>query len=123
MNHSWSGDAACKGMDPSLFYIGQHETVSEEVVFTCRMCPVREDCLDYALVHERDGYWGGTSAQTRKRLRRERHISLATPSWSDSFSCGTAAGYQRHRRRDEPACAACRHAKAARQSRDRVRSA
>ena len=108
MNHPWSGDAACKGMGPARFYIERGAEVDQEVVFTCLMCPVREECLDYALVHERDGYWGGTSSQTRKRLRRQRRINLKTPKAFEVQGCGTAAGYTRHLRNGEEACVACK---------------
>ena len=39
----------------------------------CRQCPVRAECLDYALDHnERFGVWGGLSEAERQRLRRQR---------------------------------------------------
>jgi WhiB family transcriptional regulator, redox-sensing transcriptional regulator len=40
----------------------------------CALCPVRDDCLGYALELEIDyGVWGGTTPAERKRLlRRDR---------------------------------------------------
>jgi hypothetical protein len=43
----------------------------------CRTCPVREECLDYALRNDiRHGVWGGTSQSARRKLlnqRKRRH--------------------------------------------------
>ena len=37
----------------------------------CRGCPVRVECLDYALDHgERYGVWGGMSERERRLLKR-----------------------------------------------------
>lgn len=38
---------------------------------TCLACPVRAECLAYALHHSIDeGIWGGTGVRDRQRLRR-----------------------------------------------------
>ena len=38
---------------------------------TCLGCPVRHECLQYALDHdERFGIWGGLSERERRRLKR-----------------------------------------------------
>ena len=37
----------------------------------CRGCPVKDECLDYALAaNEHYGVWGGASERERRRLRR-----------------------------------------------------
>jgi WhiB family transcriptional regulator, redox-sensing transcriptional regulator len=37
----------------------------------CMACPVREECLDYALSNdERFGIWGGLSERERRRAKR-----------------------------------------------------
>jgi WhiB family redox-sensing transcriptional regulator len=37
----------------------------------CMGCPVKQECLDYALRRdERFGVWGGLTAQQRRRLKR-----------------------------------------------------
>ena len=39
----------------------------------CEVCPVRVDCLEYALANRLDyGVWGGTSERERQRILRER---------------------------------------------------
>lgn len=39
----------------------------------CGRCPVKDDCLDFALANrEHYGIWGGTSERERRRIRRRR---------------------------------------------------
>ena len=39
----------------------------------CAVCPVRIECLEYALeAGEQHGVWGGTSERERRRIRRAR---------------------------------------------------
>lgn len=68
----WMRDAACRGLDPELFFpeVGQRTT---EAVEACSRCPVREQCLEYALAHrERAGVWGGLGELQRRKVIRER---------------------------------------------------
>jgi hypothetical protein len=44
-----------------------------------RECPVKEECLEYALAHgERWGVWGGKSERERRYLQRARKKALRT---------------------------------------------
>lgn len=67
MNH-WRQYAACKGMDPEVFYpnAGRNERVQK----LCDPCPVKAECLEFARVTEtpklRHGIWGGVSARERE---------------------------------------------------------
>jgi hypothetical protein len=38
----------------------------------CNVCPVKVECLDYALANHEVGTWGGTTAYQRVQLGRER---------------------------------------------------
>ncbi|HET7488705.1 MAG TPA: WhiB family transcriptional regulator [Acidimicrobiales bacterium] len=72
MNLSWRQRAACRGVDPDVFYPGDDEQ-AEEAKAICGICPVREACLEYALVNrERDGVWGGATERERRRILRQR---------------------------------------------------
>ena len=61
----WFADAACKGVDPALFF--PDEALGEErdhyfvqAKRVCLTCPVRLQCLEHALATgERHGVWGG----------------------------------------------------------------
>ncbi len=66
----WRTLAACRGMDPDLFYPTRGED-SWDVRQVCKGCPVRTECLQFALDNnETFGIWGGTSAKERWRTRR-----------------------------------------------------
>jgi WhiB family redox-sensing transcriptional regulator len=71
-NLSWRQRAACKGVDPDIFYPSSDEE-AEEAKSICAQCPVRETCLEYALANrERDGVWGGATERERRRMVRQR---------------------------------------------------
>lgn len=75
MNVSWRQRAACRGVDPDVFYPISDED-AEEAKSICRECPVREACLEYALANrERDGVWGGATERERRRIIRHRRKS------------------------------------------------
>ena len=75
MNLSWRQRAACRGVDPDTFYPSAEEE-AEEAKSICRVCPVRESCLEYALANrERDGVWGGATERERRRIIRQRRKS------------------------------------------------
>jgi WhiB family redox-sensing transcriptional regulator len=75
MNLSWRQRAACRGVDPDIFYPASDEE-ADEAKAVCGVCPVREACLEYALVNrERDGVWGGATERERRRMIRQRRKS------------------------------------------------
>jgi WhiB family transcriptional regulator, redox-sensing transcriptional regulator len=72
---AWRQSAACRGVDPDIFYPVSDEE-AEEAKAVCRSCTVRETCLEYALAHrERDGVWGGATERERRRIIRQRRRS------------------------------------------------
>lgn len=79
---AWQDQGACRGPAAAGldFYPVEREDrwPAESVLarLLCLTCPVRTDCLDHALTNEADGIWGGTSAKTRRHLRRELGITL-----------------------------------------------
>lgn len=66
----WMADALCAQTDPELFFpvVGGS---GREAKRLCRPCPVRAQCLTFALEHHERGVWGGTSEKERDELRRE----------------------------------------------------
>src|SRR5215475_10375410 len=75
---AWESEALCRGSD-ELFCRKLNESEAERVQReraakqVCGICPVREECLDYALrVRELVGVWGGLNALERLDLMRER---------------------------------------------------
>lgn len=83
----WRDQAACRGYRTSIFVPSDGDTphaVDPTAAALCDGCPVRPDCLDYALNHTVHGYWGGTSERQRRRLRRlhgivPTHLTIPDP--------------------------------------------
>lgn len=68
---SWRNSAACRGMDPGLFYGVRGGAVPREVTAACASCPVRAECLEWALRTGDDfAYLGGTTPGQRRDMRR-----------------------------------------------------
>ena len=67
----WVVFAACREADPDFFFPSNKEE-EDRALALCATCPVRIDCLEYALeARERFGIWGGLTEKQRKRwLRR-----------------------------------------------------
>ena len=68
----WRQDAACRDLDTAVFFPETDEEAAQALA-VCATCPVREACLEFALVtRQDDGVWGGMTETERKRLRRRR---------------------------------------------------
>lgn len=68
----WSPEALCAQTDPEAFFPekGGSPKVAKKV---CVGCPVRPECLEYALAtDQRFGVWGGMSEGQRRKLRKAR---------------------------------------------------
>jgi len=75
MSLSWRQSAACRGVDPDVFYPASEEE-ADEAKSVCAQCNVRQTCLEHALAtRERDGVWGGATEKERRRLVRQRRKS------------------------------------------------
>ncbi|MCF3119002.1 WhiB family transcriptional regulator [Streptomyces arenae] len=71
----WLRRAACRNADPELFFpVGAQGPALRDVRAAkriCASCPVRRECLDWALTTgQTSGVWGGTSEEERVTLRR-----------------------------------------------------
>jgi WhiB family transcriptional regulator, redox-sensing transcriptional regulator len=64
--------AACRGVDPELFFPGSDES-AEPALRVCRSCPIEADCLAWALAKQETwGVWGGTTERRRRQILRAR---------------------------------------------------
>jgi hypothetical protein len=72
----WQAHAACRGEageNLPLFFPTQEEG-SIPAKKICHGCPVRDECLEYALaLNINYGIWGGLSINTRRKIRKERY--------------------------------------------------
>lgn len=60
----WRQAAACRGLDPEMFFAGRGENDTyESAIAVCATCPVVEECREHAVERDiRKGVWGGGSA-------------------------------------------------------------
>jgi WhiB family transcriptional regulator, redox-sensing transcriptional regulator len=72
MDNNWMARGDCRYEPPATFF--PSDGVGVEVAKRiCATCPVREQCLEYALDNRIDhGVWGGTSERQRRRLLKKR---------------------------------------------------
>jgi len=75
-SEDWVERGSCRSHDPEIFFpvsttgIGRIDT--EQAVAICRGCPVRQECLQWALrAGEAHGIWGGTTPEQRRYMRHE----------------------------------------------------
>lgn len=117
--HDWRDNAACRDIDPELFFpagIGTEDPQTVEAKAFCKVfCTVRLECLDWALTHGEDwGVWGGTTpAERRGTLRRRTNLAEG--------KCGNGhpwtAENVRHDKRGGEYCVLCRRGSAAKTNR------
>lgn len=68
----WMAEGECKKFPPGYFFPSDGTGV-EAAKAVCRICVVREICLEYALTNRIDhGVWGGESERERRRILSHR---------------------------------------------------
>jgi WhiB family redox-sensing transcriptional regulator len=73
----WQAQALCAQTDPEAFFPEKGGS-ARAAKAVCMQCPVRAECLAFALEHdERYGVWGGLSERERRRLRSEPAAAAA----------------------------------------------
>ena len=79
--YSWMLHGKCRGVNPGDFFPSDGMGV-EAAQVVCTGCPVKVECLEYALLNRIEhGVWGGASERERRRiLRRRRQLSAASPN-------------------------------------------
>lgn len=80
-HQTWMEDAQCRGVDYKLFFPTSPRKDEHGVIEKyCSQCPVREQCLDYALKRpEPWGIWGGMTQYERRLL-----AVFSGAQWRDS---------------------------------------
>jgi WhiB family redox-sensing transcriptional regulator len=69
----WFDEAACRDVDTDIFF-PPAEADAAAAKEICARCPVREECLEFALEASPapEGVWGGLTRVERHRLVRRR---------------------------------------------------
>lgn len=71
----WRSKAACRGTDIDIFFPAS-EADAGRAKGVCATCPVRLECLEWALAsRQEEGVWGGLTDTERRRLRRRRRAA------------------------------------------------
>ena len=88
---AWKDAGVCQTVDPDTFFPegrgAQLEARTAEAKAVCMVCPVRPECLAWALETRQDfGVWGGLSEDERRSLIRKSQQRLRplrpTPQWN-----------------------------------------
>lgn len=88
---SWFDSAACKGKT-ELMFPKQHKDITyiAQARAICRGCPVRADCLEYALEFppaDMHGVWAGLTSRQLAQEQRKRKMKPTRPTlaqmWGD----------------------------------------
>jgi WhiB family redox-sensing transcriptional regulator len=76
INDAWQGRGLCRGNHSHLFFPpstferkDERERRELRARAICRVCPVQNECLDYAMrIREPYGIWGGFTETERREL-------------------------------------------------------
>ena len=73
MDLAWRRHAACRGLDPEIFFPPVDDADVGDAKAVCQACGVQQTCLEFALhVREKEGVWGGATEKARRRILRQR---------------------------------------------------
>ena len=74
LDTDWMAQGNCADKSPSIFFPSDGVGV-EAARRVCDGCPVKDQCLNYALDNRIDhGVWGGTSERERRRILKARGV-------------------------------------------------
>ncbi len=74
---AWQSRGLCRGLPPDIFFPDDRGS-SDIAKRICAGCPVRAECLEYALaIREPFGVWGGASERDRRRITKARRIACS----------------------------------------------
>ena len=77
METEWMYRGLCREIPPSVFFPSDGVGV-ENARRICATCPVKEQCLEYALEYRIDhGVWGGCSERERRRILKRRRVAAS----------------------------------------------
>lgn len=68
----WTATPSCSTTDPEMWFADEETSVYPDIKLlqrVCAECPVRQQCFDYALSVNVEGYWAGTTPRIREKMR------------------------------------------------------
>jgi hypothetical protein len=76
----WKDRSKCKTLTPAesdeLFFYQSGQKANKARAFCRDGCPVRQECLNYALLYKEEGVWAGTTDEERNSLTMIREMLL-----------------------------------------------
>ncbi|MGQ4488988.1 WhiB family transcriptional regulator [Streptomyces sp. SAS_281] len=94
---TWRKDAVCRTAEPDLLFVDG--AAQNRARALCTGCPVRTECLAYALDHRIEhGVWGGMMERERRGLLRRRPL---VTSWRTLLATARSEHNQLDRARKE----------------------
>lgn len=67
----WRKRALCAGHPERACWFPEDEEATARAIAICRVCPVRAECLTFAIdTRQSEGVWGGMTPYQRRRARR-----------------------------------------------------
>jgi WhiB family redox-sensing transcriptional regulator len=83
---SWQKNALCIGAPSAIFFEDEPTFARGAYKSFCNRCPVKPACLEYALLYNVKGIWGGTTDKERDRLFSKSYIDMLR---GDAIESGT----------------------------------
>lgn len=70
--YDWRDGALCAQVDTDAFFPDKGGS-TRAALKICQRCPVKQECLEFALTHQPPfGIWGGKSERARRRIIQKR---------------------------------------------------
>ncbi len=99
---AWQRRAACHSLTSLFFAAGSSDIArwdQERAKAVCQVCPVREECLQFALESdEAYGIWGGLTSEERRACKRASSLAQGISRRADGGLPGEAGADERGQR-------------------------
>lgn len=82
LKQEWQIYAACSGKEADLWFSNKDSEIKRAKII-CQGCPVRAECLNYALVRKEPfGVWGGLDEKERHRFWKRVLNGVGESKWT-----------------------------------------
>jgi WhiB family redox-sensing transcriptional regulator len=79
----WQDKAECNGANPEIFSPDKKASDTTYKSF-CSNCPVKAECLEYALIYGMFGIWGDTTDKERSKRISKSRLALLRDDYEES---------------------------------------
>jgi hypothetical protein len=85
----FDGSQNCANLDTEFFYpvseLDEQQVTIRMLKKVCSDCPFKQPCQEYALAHERYGFWAGMTTHERDRVRKVKGWGLVPVEYIGDF--------------------------------------